>query len=553
MACKHPTHPDITWTISESNLALLWDDVVQRVIVYIWYIQFGLSEFAGLPDTNPKKQYVESVRDKLSAEGFYINNKIAIPFNTPPDIKATEFLLLLMSIIYRDGETSSTFRKSILRLTHYFFNVAFVENTAYDQAGNRNLFSIVDLTDLLFVADVNAEINNYSQEKKDFILALKSKSDTGQVDIIELDAGNYKFRDRDSVFDYAIPLNFLDVNGYDYILCDRGIHIAFPSSPPHFNQTNGNFRFREETFDLYGRRSTGQYAIMVPPEEGNASSIHSQLRTVRLNNADNNLEAAFRRLLDLRPGEEFDLSQLPPYAEDLLKKIIHLGELESTHTENCDADITLDPEELTDYVFREVTIDEERNEGQTLSGLKLRRKQIIFEFFYCLLKKCFTQDREKVNEALNGLEWHLSGSVFRRIANEMPRLKADFWLQAARATEAATVAGAAGVAAAAVPQQKIDYLNNEDTGCRSLFGSRLEISLPTCDKMYFAGQSNAAGKNHTAKFGDFADHDSNEIYIHAGGITFPIVGDGPSQEAIYASWKNGVAANPFFTDTNKTS
>ena len=117
------------------------------------------------------------------------------------------------------------------------------------------------------------------------------------------------------------------------------------------------------------------------------------------------------------------------------------------------------------------------------------------------------------------------------------------------------------------------YESNENSGCRFLFREDLEITFFESDLMYFAGKSSAPTtirgneiyedheasenpNNHDKKIQlyEFADYSLNKMYIHNEGITLPYVGETyPSESQIYESWKNGVAANPFFTDTFKTS
>ena len=45
----------------------------------------------------------------------------------------------------------------------------------------------------------------------------------------------------------------------------------------------------------------------------------------------------------------------------------------------------------------------------------------------------------------------------------------------------------------------------------------------------------------------------NEVYIHNCGVSLPAIGVAPSEASLYASWKNGAAANPVMTDTIMTS
>jgi hypothetical protein len=41
----------------------------------------------------------------------------------------------------------------------------------------------------------------------------------------------------------------------------------------------------------------------------------------------------------------------------------------------------------------------------------------------------------------------------------------------------------------------------------------------------------------------------DEIYIHNYGITLPRICEGPDRRFLYKTWKNGIAANPVFTDS----
>ena len=41
--------PTVTWALPESYLALLWDDVIQRVIVYLWYLRLHKNDSVKYP------------------------------------------------------------------------------------------------------------------------------------------------------------------------------------------------------------------------------------------------------------------------------------------------------------------------------------------------------------------------------------------------------------------------------------------------------------------------------------------------------------------------
>ena len=173
--------------------------------------------------------------------------------------------------------------------------------------------------------------------------------------------------------------------------------------------------------------------------------------------------------------------------------------------------------------------------------------------------------------------WQLPGSVFRRIAHHLPRLKAEIWQQNIKNKTIKsevkrkiddrverfknsiekmkegyrrdacsdeindaldTVIKNIKISVNYEDKKLVNkYMSNSNDGCRHLFQERLESTLPFEASMCMKGSDNS---------------DINEIYIHSGGLTLPHIGQGPSAKYLLHSWRSGSSANPLFTDSAKT-
>ena len=544
-ACK-PFTP-IDWIISESTLAVLWDSVFQRVIVYLWYIEYYSAAHSA--DINTKLH-----ADVITHLGTFNN----IPPIDPDDsVAGKRYFINMMIAIYKDPDVSPFFRESLIKLMGYF--------TAKVPPMDP--------------VDYNNFVDNIFDGTEDFST--------------------------------SIPMYFIDTPGFDYILSNKGIELAIPRTRPSANDLYPDIEkeeFEKNTYRLYEKRKTGQFAVLLTPEDTqNGQSMHFSRKhsTVRLNNADNNIEEALREELTTHITEiRFNACELPPFIQEILSSIAEAGNLE----EPVECDNITSLEDLISSIFNIeelLSFDEDRLNRikdiiDQLSGVVNTIRggftgvagllgpaeiagliddlvtevkdldppsislqidtiiQSILRFFYCYIQELFEQEiPQTIHEVAQGRDWYISGSIFRRIANEMPRLKARIWLEDLN-----------GISAT-----KNQYVLNVDTGCRLLFGLLLEITLPPCAKMYFCGASlppqpplegdedldavpvQVAGKRllvSPIEGLDVNDYNKNQIYIHKNGITLPYIGDPPTQDDIYASWKNGVAANPFYTDSSET-
>ena len=331
-----------------------------------------------------------------------------------------------------------------------------------------------------------------------------------------------------------IPVFFTRGNGYDYILSSKGLELIIPDRP--FEDFIGGSPetaldgtpltpediFRRRVFDLYKVRKTGSYALLVPPEvNGGIPSIADQLLTVRLNSADNNIEEFLSNNITVSTSTV----DIPSSNAALITGLNQLADV------------------LKYIIFAQIP----EGEPEVIECEPLPLPFTLLQFqklLFCLLEELIEYLNEADAEAtqlqcyVQTLSltrcWHLSGSVFRRIANEMPRLKAFLWVD--------DIYGRT--------ERRERYESNATEGCRALFREILETTLPGVNRMYFKGLTAAEG---TIPGVPLASYKKNEIYIHNHGITFPIVGSkGPNEQQIYASWISGAAANPTFTDSAKS-
>ena len=302
----------------------------------------------------------------------------------------------------------------------------------------------------------------------------------------------------------AIPIFLLNGRGYDYILSNLGIELILPDYPDEL--ANGNLiEFEDNVFDLYSIRKTGRYALYLPPEHDNVNTgpnlnpkiskvFHesAQHRTVRFIENDNNVEEII-----------FDRNILNSYVSLVKKSGNEIGLKDET------LDILLQNTNNLRCQIRE-SRPTRKNGG------------VSFDLFLCtsvFMKK-----------------WQIPGSVFRSIAFEMQKIKARIWLELNKS-----------------PQRNKDlYDFDSDDGCRRLFERNLELSLPPSTRMQFAGLTGIDNKAINPGPNDFG-YKKNEIYIHNDGIALPKVEARPNTSTILTSWKNGVAANPLFTDSTTTS
>ena len=488
----------ITWAIPESYLGILWDDVFQRMIVYLWFLDLSEAERkerqnnanSGDPPirrhNNKKYRLSQEIDNQLDAQNFFSHPSVSKTFNVVPPTNES------------DGQIGRDYLIEVMKLM------------------KKDSFSLVF---------------------KDYLKLLIKY-----------------FEGKDHV--QPIPVYFLkgQRGGYDYILSSKGIELVFPRRPDLLDlaAAKPDMKFRRDVYELYAIRKTSTALLAVPPEfELNAAGritayLADQLRTVRLSSADNNIEELILEdlFVNITENEQqlIDSAVVPAELEKLIPLILDLVENVLKKLDNdfsCAAfdcktfELPTNPCVLdyAKYLFCRIE--------ECLKNLLNPVKEISFG--------CYTQ------ALTNTRCWFLSGSVFRRIANEMPRLKARLWIDATLAAQ-------------------FDRLNRYESnmlnGCRALFRESLEISLPTQENMFFRGlkieRDSKDKRLRDAKMNEYKveplpqgivanGYRKNEIYIHDSGLLLPAVGEGPEKEEIYNAWKAGAAANPVFTDSGHCS
>ena len=359
----------------------------------------------------------------------------------------------------------------------------------------------------------------------------------------------------------SIPVYLLSGEGYDYILSSDGIELVLPPVPKHKD-------FLKDVYRLYMVRETSQYALLVPPNkcDGDPDDFVcdsrtnlKKLHTVRMIASDNNVEQiqfnlghliqSFQ-LHGISVNNDLTIEEIDPA---LLRRLRACGLATISSNQN-------DPEERLiincDAVFAESP------ECPDLSN---------FLRFVCILL-CKPMDLNTYMYLRSSTRcWQLSGSIFRRIASLIPRLKAEMWRDrliannlTARVIEAhrnevrnqldsrcinsvviddddITTTEIENRIATIMSLEEKYYLNNNE-GCREIFEQHFEFSLPKSNKMFFKG----------IKLAEANRPKNDEIIIHNCGISLPVICDGPDKKYLYHAWKSGISANPVFTDSVDT-
>ena len=479
----------ITWAIPESYLGMLWDDVFQRMIVYLWFLELSEAE---------RKERQGNAQPGDDPVRRYNNKKFKLSQNIDIELEGKKF--------YSNPPESAT------------FNVRPPVNDSDGQVGREYLIEMMKLM---------RKDNSFSPIFKDYLKILIKY-----------------FDGKDHV--QPIPVFFLkgQRGGYDYILSSKGIELVFPGRPdlPFPEDDSENVDFRRSVYELYAIRKTSTALLAVPPEfdlnpAGRITgNLADQLKTVRLSAADNNIEELILEDLFVNVTEHEEHAMNSEVVPEELKRIIPLIlELVERLLKALDGDFCCKEFDCEDFRLPA--------DPSLLDYAK---------YIYCRIKECLEELMNPAEEVSFGCYtqtlkktrcWFLSGSVFRRIANEMPRLKARLWVDATNNLE---------------DRLKL-YQSNAQGGCRALFREILEISLPTNENMFFRGLKIIKNDQNEDILEDLpagidaAGFRKNEIYIHNFGLLMPAVGQGPSKEKIYNDWQMGAAANPVFTDSGRCS
>ena len=527
--------PENTWFIPESYLGVLWDDVFQRLIVYLWYLELFYLE---------QKSAGNLAKLGLIDEGD-CNQDLRGEIVTEVD----ELLAILK--INRDYPLPPAVVEAIRELNPCFFECITIGN----RKGTKSIYPPTDAKDPVADSGVGIEylLNIMKIMKQDDAFSPDFKNNLDMlIDYFE------KGKDGRSISYDPIPVFFLSGDGYDYFVSNIGVELVIPYRPNTRRKANGciddalvesELKFKKAIFDLYLIRKTATYALLVPPEKANLNYRQiDQLRTVRLNHADNNIEALINNFIieeDITTHTDAVTGTIPA---DILDKMIQ--RLRNT--------LGVALEGYPDC-------DEPYQFPQDYDCTKAYKIDPINQALKCILLDCLIKPKRTTSttyaERLEEIRcWFLSGSVFRRIANEVPRIKAKLWIDCLEKK----------------PGRRLQYVSNggynpadgspelDDRGCRQMFEGILEISLFNCDRMYFRGLDSSDGscsdpavppgaeaKNGITPIAN--DYRNNEIYIHKWGVTLPTIGNGPSQAQIYASWRSGASPNPVFTDSSDSS
>ena len=232
-----------------------------------------------------------------------------------------------------------------------------------------------------------------------------------------------------------IPIYFIQLNGYDYALSEFGIELAFPPRPQVLDEDGmvDVDLFRKFVFSMYEKRPVGVDAITVPPGPDSFSTTpgrphprkEHQIRTVRSNPADNNIEAL-----------------LPPSGVSLSTSITTFATSISPV-----APATVESDALGSPYYVRVALALARNilgieDDLDCAGVPIISIPITNVTLYCAFERFLMNIAEPPSEisvptcvsvsvlveAFLRRKWFLSGSVFRRIAADIPRLKAGLWI-----------------------------------------------------------------------------------------------------------------------------
>ena len=495
------TDPD-TWLICESLLGSLWDDVFQRIVIYNWIF---LEEQAGtltgvLPtiaqtvatglDINDYISDAEAIErytsDSCGQIQIESNGRPVPPVMATNDVSGRWYLIIMMEIMKADPDISAEFERKHLDPLIAYFSAGFAK---------------------------------------------------------------------------SIPVYLLQGRGYDYLLSSDGIEFVMP--PPPAGSDN---EFMREVYRLYRVRITSRSPLILPPNNcptGTHScdppgvTLSDQLHTVRMIETDNNIEQIqFGLPMLLRFLSNSSLQLFGYRLSDMISVIENATQLNQEEPFNCRAFLRQLASESRQgnadgsrIPSTPVDPDDNQEDSQVRRGREEPSLEYSVATFICSLvdrplDSCTYQHFRSITRC-----WQLSGSVFRRIANELPRIKAQVWLSRLNSDIVRDNVNTLLIPEAEKPNvdnvvrsnfNRLDNRyssNNDDDGARSIFQERLESTMPGENEMYFRGL-----RPNEAPFFD-------EIVIHKYGITLPRICEGPDKQYIYQSWKNGQSANPVFTDS----
>ena len=193
-------------------------------------------------------------------------------------------------------------------------------------------------------------------------------------------------------------------------------------------------KFKELVYQLYEIRKVGFSSIAVPPEgvPGFVPALENQIRTVRMHSADNNIEELLPRRIRVNRVERTNSAGRVPseLLDDILafvRQLLGLGD-----NVNCKEESLPGACPTLDEMFKIDSIGDIINILKDIKG--------YFRGIYCRLEEirndlvapqevsvsCYQETLERTRD------WYLSGSVFRRISNQVPRIKARLWMDALR-------------------------------------------------------------------------------------------------------------------------
>ena len=549
---------DAEWYLSERILAYMWDDIFQRIIVYNWIFNLGPQEEndAGETIVPRNAQFEESVRTAAGSREFqHLTNLFAEVRQNYSDIAED-------SLLFAGCEEMDI--NDLGELLEFddngFVTPPFVNSPSNYELTNRKGFAY-----FLKMMDVMAA---------DPCVTMAFKRDRIVATLEYFKVEGYLCGGR------VIPIYFISGQGYDYIISNHGLEFIVPALNATFESPESRQEFRRRVYKIYSHRQVGSFALLVPPNNCGNGNIRDcgnsgfgateSLHTVRMNSGDNNVEQIQYDLLDffrynLLTSDEnnpvlyngipinnyiiifiyqvynciriLDNELLNNWSSNLREKwdnnaqlILEVQELATVSIfelsdlnlwqraiENGIEDFIIDFLELGPIPSQEFSVLVEEGDCNNITISVFVMYSILVVLF------CTPMDQNTFMH-LNRISrcWQLPGSIFRRLADYMPRLKAEIWYELINGNN----------------NLQNQYEDNTDIGCRFIFSERLEISLPHSGRMNFSGA---------------ASEEISEIIIHSNGLTLPRVCDGPNAHFLLHSWRTGSSANPLFTDSAKTA
>lgn len=298
---------------------------------------------------------------------------------------------------------------------------------------------------------------------------------------------------RDNVLDgpCKVPILFYLDGAFDFIITNEGLVLPVPPNPNDARYGRGDAPIRR-IYQLYALRSTAS------PPLGAATDLRQSGGCSLVQNFSIGNNAIF----GLRAAH---LSHFPSI---VVRK----------------ANITNMPEDLIDILVNHELIP---NPDSPSSSIR-----IGLECFMWIFQK------------RRDIKWQVSGSVFRKIMREFPKIIAQIWYDESLVDEfkntayptPTSVPNRVQIALPDLQSYRTRYNNPAaQYGLRSIFEERMEIVLPGDLLRFEVGRKS-----------------EEDVCVCKEGFFFPELPSTPSITELYRDWTLGNAGNPVFTDTAHT-